>query len=946
MLTAVKKPTRQKNHLIQLFKNIGRLLSPFLSVLLINIAFPVKANDISYSSSIYSITQDDAGFMWFAGQHGLQRFDGNEKSTILFSNTSKNWPLPFNWISSMVLEGNTLYLGAESNGIWAFNIATGDIEPINNEHNIHQIRYLVSYQQHLYYAANNQVHVVDVNSKETKSIGEFSNINAISIANDTLFISSADETVLININQPQLKQTLPIAAKHSIRVNDYVILVNGSQLSRVDPQGKVTTLDLDIVIQNITQETATNNVLLSTIDGDIVRVTTDSLTVLPDNFITPDKFRAMALFHDKSSLLWASTSQGIKRIVESPQIMHSAIFDVSINVIKAELFDKSIWLGSYGQGLAKLINGKPVLQSKFNQGLTPKGLIITDLKQVDNKLFISSFDGVWWLDNQYETINKLPIDIQGDIVLALESDATHLYLSTDSDGLYIVDRKSLATIKHINAETLKSSEVIDTISVGENHIWIATSDGINVYNLAEDEIFNIDLPSNHKAISLASVNQKIYCATKGDGVFVFDSDRNLIDHVAAGEDISDIKFIDGILWLASRPGLYRLDTTTNIRTLVPNTQHYSFTDEVMMYNGNIVAANFAGLLELKTHASKQYNPKIVIGDTIVSGQHFINKTAIELNSSNDVVDFRLASMDFRPGQPKQFKFRINGGSWTTLSSPQLTLTGLKSGNYNIEIKGTNSLGQWSDFTAFASIKVKFPWFWTPEIRIFYTVALVCIVFVFIWLTTLRARSIQYIYAQLEAEKRIKGDPLYKTIHRLQLIKSALEESPSNILLAKQLTEQCIDKLSDTTDQKIPDTLHSNSLTKSIPYLSDYLNKEYLVQLTVDLNFDEEKLPIELQKDIYSIIFEAINSAVNTGDSNNFDLSLTEVRDKLWLKIKDDNNCFSNYNSRINFTMSMYFIRKVAVLHNALVDTYDDAIEGSYIAISFPLHHHDRLNNDN
>ena len=107
-------------------------------------------------------------------------------------------------------------------------------------------------------------------------------------------------------------------------------------------------------------------------------------------------------------------------------------------------------------------------------------------------------------------------------------------------------------------------------------------------------------------------------------------------------------------------------------------------------------------------------------------------------------------------------------------------------------------------------------------------------------------------------------------------------------------------------------------------------------VSVQLGIACEKIDYAIQSAIYSIIYEAILAAINNGDGGIFAIHINETKDKVWLKITDNEQSFAQFNSKINFDMAMYYIRQVAKKFNATFHTYDNQEHGSEIIISIPL----------
>ncbi len=335
----------------------------------------------------------------------------------------------------------------------------------------------------------------------------------------------------------------------------------------------------------------------------------------------------------------------------------------------------------------------------------------------------------------------------------------------------------------------------------------------------------------------------------------------------------------------------------------------------------------------------------------MSGKTELLHKTINIDSPNDVVTLELASLDFRTGPKKKFKYQINGKEWNNTNGNQLTLTGLSSGQYNIEIMGTNSLGEWSKYKAYPDINVAYPWYWHPNSQIIYIVLAVATILLTFWLLYLRSRTIRHIHQLLNDE--IESQNKSTAIIRRKLIKvlSSIEgtktqqqnQDVSNSTIepaiwqnAQILIRECLDELSTKNSHPEPSSLAGSSLSVALPYLMDYFQKQYHVRVTLQLDIEDSNVDYAIQSAIYRITYEAILAAIQNGNGGVFAVYVNQANDKIWLKITDNEQSFAQFSSKINFDMAMYYIRQVANKFNATFHTYDNQEHGSEIILSIPL----------
>ncbi|OAQ40355.1 hypothetical protein A5893_05220 [Pedobacter psychrophilus] len=117
----------------------------FLLILICCLAFVAKAQDQivfrNYSvadglrsNTVWSITQDDQGYMWFGTKNGISRFDGYQFKSYQFDKQNKN-SLSDNFIHSILkFDDETFWLGTES-GVSILNLkkeSFQDFKPLKN----------------------------------------------------------------------------------------------------------------------------------------------------------------------------------------------------------------------------------------------------------------------------------------------------------------------------------------------------------------------------------------------------------------------------------------------------------------------------------------------------------------------------------------------------------------------------------------------------------------------------------------------------------------------------------------------------------------------------------------------------------------------------------------------------------------------------------------------
>ncbi|WP_232771403.1 ligand-binding sensor domain-containing protein [Colwellia sp. 12G3] len=903
----------------------------YLSLSLFITAFSSYAHDTSLVSSfsnVAKIIQDKRGFIWLAGQQGLTRVDDN--SNITFSLNNQEWPLPYSWVHDISLINDQLLLSTETNGSWLFDTRTGETENIPADIPRQSHYNALMFKDNYYINAPNKLYRYNPTDKKTHVISP--DIIISNIVHSQKYLYIANNEGLFQLQGEKLQQVITGHITALVALTSAIIAITPDKIYRLPDDGKLSSIEHSEKIYSVTKAFDKDHFFTISNKGKVSKYNGSTLMAMSHHYGDSEPVRLRSAFHDASGVLWLVSSHGVEKLYENYITNHKVIFDIQINANEITLFDNEIIIGSYGAGLQNFL--KPKFNQSSNINFTQKGLKIYDLLEINQQLYIGSKDGLWRYDKSTNKVTKLDV-VADTLILKLEHKNNLLYIATNYDGLYIYDLTTESVIKHINvADGLPSPEVIDVLSLDSGILWIASSNNISLYQPRLNKVTTLITPNNSKVISLVYTDNKIFASTLGDGILVFNQQGDLLAQLSKGQNFTEMLLIDDDIWASGKPGLYRISPKNYQVTMIENTQQYSFVSSMLVKDNTLYAIHYSGVLALDLSEQKQFNPNIIISKTTISGKAYLLNKTIEIESGNDVVTFDLASLDYRPGLAKKYQYRINNSQWQQINNSQLTLTGLASGHYNVEIMATNSLGQWSDVKAYTEINVAYPWYWTMEIRIVYAIILLFIVLLTSWLLFLRTKSIKHIHNLLKDDMR-NYSKLMKTIQRNLLLTSS-SLANDELEQGKQLIEKSLLVLKETINAQEPDNLSGKTLSVAIPFLADYVQSKYEVKLHFTLDDKVDNLNYELRANLYKVIFEALMSAIFKSEVKNFSLTLQEVKLKLWLTIDSDNDSFSQLDSKVNFDLASYTIRQITTKHHASLNTFDNDDGSSQLVIIFPL----------
>lgn len=165
-------------------------------------------------------------------------------------------------------------------------------------------------------------------------------------------------------------------------------------------------------------------------------------------------------------LLWISTTDGLHTLAVDSNINDTLFqrikirkYNDRIREIKTIFQDKkqNYWLGTFDKGIHLLsknltYNGSLSGQNKYDLTIDAKTLF--DINNVDNQYWLATDNGLFIIDDRYQLVSHLTAD----------------------------------DTKKSSKERLLSNNIEAIKQFDENHVWLATRDGLNTINLLNDQI--------------------------------------------------------------------------------------------------------------------------------------------------------------------------------------------------------------------------------------------------------------------------------------------------------------------------------------------------------------------------------------------------------------------------------------------------------------------------
>ncbi len=677
-------------------------------------------------STIYSIIQDNEGYMWFGTANGLNKYDGYTFK-IFTNNPYDSTSISDNSITSLYEDKqNNIWIGTTKGILNKFNKSTNSFtrystryieNPLPNQENEY-------YEYPIIFSRN------DNNSITTIAEDNYNNLWLGTWGKGILIFNKETK----EIKQYYFKQDSPDGLSYN-RIMKILIDNEGTVWIGTFGGG------LNKVIYNNEPGKQNNNFQLSFIH---YKNAISNKYSLSDNKIT-------SLFEDKDGNIWIGTYNGglnelpVKEKASPPQKVKFITYkknkgnrdNIGSNSIMAILQDKQncFWLGTFGTGLTKF-NAKDNTFTHFEHN----PFNINSLSGNDVISLCEDYSGIIWAGTHLgEGITKLELSkvkfgqiknepsnknsLSDDVVWAVYQDKyKNLWIGTYRGGLNKYETRN-------NKYTHYLHNPADSLSISDNHIraiakdkfgnfWIGTySGGLDKFNPKTGKF--ISYKHNPKDPSSIGANQvqdifvdsssTVWLATFTGGLNRFKitstKDKKIefehfVNNPSDPNSLSDNRvytlFEDrkGNLWVGTfGGGLNRYDKKTNNFTHYKNdpADNFSLSDNRVLSiyedsNGNFWVGTYGGGLnkfDRKNGKFYRYKKKNGLNCDVVYGILEDNNKNLWISSDNGIYRFNIKSdfiahYDLQDGLQS---IEFSGGAYFKANDGEMFFGGINGINY-------------------------------------------------------------------------------------------------------------------------------------------------------------------------------------------------------------------------------------------------------------------------
>jgi len=582
----------------KLFNLPNNIFSVIFLIFLAESASAQNSNEFSFehlcakdglsNSSVYAITQDHEGYLWFGTADGLNKYDGDKFVIYRHEPYNKN-SLPDNWITSLVVDKDgDLWCGTYGGGISKFstinlkfeNYSAKDKSVLKLSNNIIRTLYADPEEDYIWIGTEKGINLFDDKNKrfkklniENSKIGKIllsHSINSIFRKDSILVVGTwGDGLLLYNLNSNKIAQITIKSAKNSAfnrikgitysEKNKIWIAYRGAGLRLFNIKNRKFEQVFNRENSNLSSDNlysiakySNNGVWIGTYYNGLNRL--DLKTKKIQNFTT-DKYNQRSisgnwipgLFIDRTNILWIGTDKGVSKLLLNSvgfrhlSLQHSNLnlnFEANINAICEQSTGK-IWLGTWGQGILIYDRKKGTYRQIKSSKETLSSLRVWNIREDKNgKMWIGTGRA---LDAYDPKTNKW----------------THYYSRDNRSGLGTLPANNIASSLMVNDSTL----MIGTWGGG---VTLIDVEGGKVKKFDNTKIHGKRIKSLYK-----DIYGRIWFGSSNNGISVFNPKNNKWDYFGyteknefkiSGNDIECITGDNKNIWIATNnSGLNKID---------------------------------------------------------------------------------------------------------------------------------------------------------------------------------------------------------------------------------------------------------------------------------------------------------------------------------------------------------------------------------------------------
>ncbi|WP_418603997.1 hybrid sensor histidine kinase/response regulator transcription factor [Hwangdonia sp.] len=854
-------------------------------------------------NSVISIAQDSIGYMWFATQDGLNKYNG--RSFKIYNKQFEDITRPtYSRLGKIYIDKkNKLWIITNSGKLELYTPQKDSFKTIKQFNNVSTIFQDENY--HTYIGTYGMgLFKIDATSKDTiqllNPIDLKRTINAFHQLNDQIIVATSGGVLSLNQNNNYKNLT-----QHHANTTNYSAIAQtqdgtlwfGSyskglyykktQDDKIHPfkQNVNIPIPKNLNIQDLLVDDKDRLWIATYGNGAyLVDFKQNKLTNFLENKTNPFAIQyndILSLYEDNTGLIWLGTDGAGANYYDEHLVKFNVLTNkqmpksVNIDVVRSISTDPegNMWIGTSGKGLTYINNDKNIY----------KTISTSNSDIVSNRIISLCYNNEsLWIGHQVFGLNIMdssgrfkyfPEISNYTIWGMLPETSQRTWLCTENNGLVLFDKNEGIIEKYnVNNSALTSNNIKTVVRGNLNELWIGTENkGVFKLNQQTKHIEKLK-GINGPIKSLLYKDAILWIGTAGKGLkkydiklnetSVFTTENGLPNNVIYGI----LPDNDNNLWLSSNGGLTKFSLAQNAET--PTVENYNNYDGLQALEFNTGAyfkspngtLYFGGLEGVNWFHPNQISFNKVKPKTIISGFDIFNKNQPLIQNKafkfkQNTVTFTFSSLHFSQPERNLYKYKLENHDTDWSASTNINTahyTNLAPNDYVFKVISSNYDGVWNEVPATYAFTILKPWYINTAAKIIYGLLLLLLIFLtyryFKWRWQLKL--------QLELEhaetNRLKDLDEFKT--KLYTNISHEFRTPLTLILGPAENQLAKKKISNT-DKKELSLIHRNA-KRLLNLVNQLMDLAKLETGHLKLNIENDNLGILLKQIASSFQYRA------------------------------------------------------------------------------------------
>ena len=365
---------------------------------------------------------------------------------------------------------------------------------------------------------------------------------------------------------------------------------------------------------------------------------------------------------------------------------------------------KDLWIGTYGDGI-QVLNAQTGKIKNYN---TTNGLdensIYSIFKDSQGQIWTGSMNGICQYDAQKQRFTLIKY-LEALVIEIAEDAKGNFWIATQGKGLFRYSPQKNKEWEKYGLEKGFNSLTVNHLCINkDNEIWVATSEGLYLYNPLKDIFEYQPLKIPNECINAILEGEDCLWLTTAKGLVKYTPTTRATQIFTKSDGLQSEAFIMASA-LKTRNGEFYIGSINGFNTFYPHQL------KLNTQKPNVVLTS----LEI-------FNQKIDTQKDGILPEAIDHLKEIHLSYKDNVITLNYAALSYCTPQKNQYAYMLEGfdKGWNYVGSQHsTTYTNLPAGTYTFRVKASNNDNIWNEEGTSIRIIVHPPFYLSLPFKIGY-----------------------------------------------------------------------------------------------------------------------------------------------------------------------------------------------------------------------------------